>query len=189
MSADYTAYLERGVFADLLVARTEEIGECLEWTGGYGCGTTKRVPVVKVHARGNSRNLIVPRLVWQQAHGEIPAGHIVYRYVCCNDRCVLLDHLRLGQRGDQLRRRAALGLADHMQSTRVHLTQAARSRSTTKYSAEQAAAVRDLAAAGVPDAMIAATTEVGLAMVADIRRGRAWADRAPAASVFGWRPA
>ena len=180
----YRDFLARGYFADVLAERTEEVGDCLEWTGGFGTGSTASVPLLRLH----SVHLIVPRLVWMAAHGDIPAGRIVYRHHCCNDRCVLLGHLKLGRRGDHLRRRAALGLAKHMQSTRVALTQAARNRSTTKYSVEQAAAVRDLAAAGVPDILIAGATDVAVGMVGDIRLGRAWADRAPAASVFGWRP-
>lgn len=52
----------------------------------------------------------------------------------------------------------------------------------------QARAVRDMAAAGVPDALIAGATDVGIAVVADIRRGRAWTEHTSAASVFGWRP-
>jgi hypothetical protein len=187
--SDYSAFLARGTFAAILASKSEEVGDCLEWVGLYGAGSTASVPLIKTRFdRGNTQNLIVPRLVWLAAHGEIPDGRIVYRHHCCNDRCVLLEHLKLGRRGDQLRRRAALGMAKHMQSTRAAITRSARNRSTTRYSEEQARAIRELAAAGVPDQLIAGATDVALSMVGDIRRGDAWADRAPAASVFGWRP-
>lgn len=172
--------------AEYIAAHTEEVGECLEWTGAYGCGGQSRAPIIKTRRDTFTHNVIVARLVWEAVNGPIPQGRIVYRHHCCNDRCVSLEHLKLGKLGDQLRRRAQLGLARHMQSTRASITQAMRQRS--KYTAEQAHAVRDLAAAGVPDILISGATDVGLAMVADIRMGRAWADRAPAASVFGWRP-
>ena len=168
-------------------SKTVEVGECLEWTGSYGRGPTSSVPIQKTRGGGAAVNLIVPRIVWEQANGAIPAGRIIYRH-CCNYRCVRLEHLRCGKLGDQLRQRAALGLAKHMQSTRAALTRAARDRSTTKYSEAQACAVRDMAAAGVPDALIAGATDVGIAVVADIRRGRAWTEHTSAASVFGWRP-
>ena len=179
---------ERSDFATIFAARTVEVGDCLEWTGTYGTNRTTSVPMIKARVAGRSNNVPVPRLAWINAHGEVPPGRIVYRH-CCNDRCVLLEHLRCGVRGVQLRRRAALGLAGHLQSTRAAITRSARNRPTTKYTAEQAAAVRDLAAAGVPDALIAGATDVGLSMVADIRRGRAWAEQSSAASVFSWRPA
>ena len=179
---------ERSDFAAIFAARTVEVGDCLEWTGSYGSHRTTSVPMIKARVGGRSNNVAVPRLVWTAAHGEVAPGRVVYRH-CCNDRCVLLAHLRCGARGVHLQRRAALGLAGHLQSTRAAITRSARSRPTTKYTAQQAAAVRDLAAAGVPDALIAGATDVGLSMVADIRRGRAWAEQSGAASVFAWRPA
>jgi hypothetical protein len=185
VSDAYLAFLSRVDWPAYVSERTVEVGECLEWTGRYGCGSTSCVPTIKTRHAGLAVNLIVPRLAWLHLHDEIPNGRIVYRH-CCNDRCV--GCLRIGRRGDQLRRRKALGLAAHMQSTRVALTRAARSRRTTKYSASQAAAVRELAALGVPDPLIVFATDVGPAMVADIRTGRAWTERAPAASVFAWRP-
>jgi hypothetical protein len=184
--SDFAEFLARGTFDAIFAAKTEEVGECVEWTGNYGRGSTSRVPILGARIGDRSVNLAIPRLAWMQAHGAIPRGRIVYRHRCCNDRCVSLDHLKLGKLGDQLRRRAELGMARHLQSTVVAITQAARRQA--KYSVEQAAAVRELAAAGVPDILIAGATDVGLSSVGDIRLGRAWAERAPAASVFGWRP-
>jgi hypothetical protein len=165
-----------------------EVGDCLEWQHTMGVGMTKHVPILKTRIDGKSANVIVPRLLWQLERGEIPAGRIVYRD-CSNERCVCLAHLRLGKRGDQLKARKRNGKADHMQSTRAAITLSARARECTLYSLEQARAVRELAAAGVPDILIAGATDVSPAMVSDIRRGRAWAEQQFAASVFTWRPA
>lgn len=184
VSPAYTAFLARTDWPAYVAERTVEVGECLEWTGLYGHGSTARVPMVKTRHNGASVNLAAPRLAWLAEHGEIPAGRIVYRH-CCNDACIRC--LRLGKLGDQLKRRGQLGLSQHLQSTRAAITRSARNRSTTVHSAEQAAAVRDLAAAGVPDVLISFATDVGRSMVSDIRSGRAWADRVPAADVFSWR--
>lgn len=178
---DYTAHI---------AAHVEEVGECLEWTGHFGTGRNSKMPVICTRGQRRERiRLSVPALVWQAAHGPVPPGKLVYRHHCCNWRCVRLEHLRCGKRGDQLHRRGQLGLAGHMQCTRAALTLAARSRSTTVHSMEQARAVRSLAADGIPDPLIAWATGVGLSMVSDIRSGKAWAEQASAASVFGWRPA
>jgi hypothetical protein len=175
--------------SDYDLTRYVEVGDCHEWTGPFECGPRAKRPIINVrNSSGGGLKLAVPRLVWLAAGRSIPAGRIVYRH-CCNDACIRLEHLRCGPRGDQLKRRAALGLATHMQSTRASLTRAARCRSTTKYSEAQAAQVRELAAAGVRDDEISRRTGVGAAMVADIRRGEAWRPSMAAASVFGWRPA
>lgn len=173
-------------YSAMIAALSVEVGDCVEWTGHFGNGRTSCTPIIKRRHNGRRVTLIVARLVWTGANGPIQPGRIVYRH-CCNDRCVRLDHLRCGRRGDQHRRRAALGLAGHMQSTRAAITTAARNRA--KYTARQVARVRELAVAGVRDKQISADTGVGLAMVADIRSGRAWSAALPAASVFAWRPA
>ena len=166
-----------------------EVGDCHEWTGVYEHGKRAKRPVINARSEnGSGLRLSVARLVWEQAGKHIPAGHLVYRN-CCNDACVNLEHLKCGPRGAQLTRRAQLGLMDHMQSTRASLTRAARNRSTTKNSEQKAQAVRDLVCEGVRDEDISELTGVSPAMVADIRRGKAWAPSVGAASVFSWRPA
>lgn len=178
--SDYSAYI---------AAHCEEVGECIEWLGRYGSGRSSKTPVINCRGPlGERRRLSVPALVWEAEHGPVPAGKLVYRHHCCNWRCVRLEHLRCGRRGDQLHRRAQLGMASHLQSTRAAITASARRRPTTVHSIEQARAVRDLASYGVPDPLIAWATDVSLSMVGDIRVGKAWADQAAAASVFAWRP-
>ena len=170
------------------LSRYVEVGDCHEWTGIVGCGKRSTAPIIKIKVDGKTVNLAARREVWKAAGRPIPDGHVVYSH-CCNGLCVALDHLRCGKRGVHLKRRAALGLAKHLQSTRANLTKAARSRPTTKYTIDQARAVRTLACDGIDDEAISLQTGVGLAMVGDIRRGTAWAELVPAASVFGWRPA
>ena len=170
------------------LARYVEVGDCHEWTGRFDQGKRTSGPIIKTRVNGKSVNLTVPRLVWLAAGRSIPDGSVVYRH-CCNDACIHLEHLGCGKRGVHLKRRAELGLSVHMQSTRANLTRAARSRATTKHTSEQAAEVRRLAAAGLRDPDISQRTGVGLAMVADIRRGDAWVPSMGAGSVFSWRPA
>lgn len=162
-----------------------EAGECIEWTGRMGCGGCKGQPIIKTRIDGKAVNVSVVREVWKIKHGPIPDGRIVYR-TCCNDRCI--GCLALGRRGDAMRQRRRLGLAKHAPSTRAALTRAARNRAHVKNTPEQARAVRELAAVGVPDILIADCTDVSLSMVADIRRGKAWRETAPQGSVFSWRP-
>jgi len=177
----YARFLAGRDISAVLDGHVEEVGDCLEWTGCFGTGRCDSTPIInRLHLR-----LSVPLMVWLVAKGPVPAGKLVYRH-CCNWRCVRLEHLRCAPRGEHLRHRARRGLAAHLQSTRANISKAMRKRS--QYSAEQAEAVRELAALGIPDVLIAGATDVGVDLVADIRLGRAWADRAPAASVFGWRP-
>ena len=170
------------------LSRYVEVGDCHEWTGIVGCGKRSTASIVKIKVNGKTVNLAVRREVWKAAGLPIPDGRVVYAH-CGNGLCVALDHLRCGKRGSHLKHRATLGLAKHLQSTRANLTKAARSRPTTKYTIDQARAVRTLACDGIDDEAISLQTGVGLAMVGDIRRGTAWAELVPAASVFGWRPA
>lgn len=168
-----------------------EVGECHEWTGRMSGG--KRggsVPVVGTRIDGRRVNLSVRREIWLAAGKRIPDGYVVYSHTCCNSRCIRLEHLACAPRGQHLKRRGEVGLAHHMPSTLVTLTRAARARSTTKYTMDQAREVRALACEGLRDEEISRRTGVGLAMVSDIRLGRAWADTLGAGSIFnGWRPA
>lgn len=168
-----------------LLANADEVGECLEWRGPYA-GRGRVTPIARRYIEGRSENLSVIRLVWEQTEGPIPEGRIVYRD-CCNHRCIRC--LKCGKRGDVQRHRARKGLAGHSPAALAALTRSARERARTKYSIEQARIVRALVAQGVPDADVSQRTGVHEAVVADIRRGKAWRDDAFAgSSVFTWRP-
>ena len=80
---------------------------CREWqgrrqapskggSGGYGIRSIR------------GREVLVHRWVWEQAHGPIPAGMVVM-HTCDNRACFLLDHLRLGTQGDNVRDASAKG--------------------------------------------------------------------------------
>jgi hypothetical protein len=173
-------------YAAIIEANSVEVGECVEWQGRMGSAGCAGQPIIKDRIDGKTVNVSVIREVWKLRNGPIPEGKLVYR-TCCNDRCI--GCLALGVRGDVMRHRRRMWLAKHTPSTRAALTRGARSRANVKNTAEQARAVRELAAVGVPDILISGATDVGIAMVADIRRGRAWAEQSHAASVFSWRPA
>lgn len=152
-----------------------EVGDCLEWQGYFACrGTT---PVVKARnvVKARTDNFSVPRMVWEAANGPIPAGKLVYRK-CCNNACVLLDHLTVGTRKEWGKHRAKVGDAKHHNATKIALTLAARRRAGTKNDMDKAREVRSLRAEGVRRADIAAQTGVSEALVADICQGRRWAE-------------
>jgi len=166
-------------------ARIVEVGDCLEWQGSMASGKRNRSqPVISRYNadKGYHDKLPVRRVLWEAEHGPI----IVY-CICGNNRCV--GCLALGKRGDAHRARARLGLMRHSPAARAALTQGARSRCTARHSLEQARAVRDLVAHGVPDPLISWATDVTPNAVSDIRLGRTWKEQLGPASVFAWRPA
>lgn len=175
-------------FAEVVAAKSIEVGDCLEWQGAMGCSGSASQPIIKTRRDGKPIEIYVARKVWELNRGPIPAGRIVYRS-CCNNRCVGIDHLRLGRRGDAMRARKRLGLSKHSPSTIAALTVGIRKGPNVKYTIEAAREVRRLAANGLGTGEISAATGVHPDMVSDIRRGRAWRETAPVGSVFSWRPA
>jgi hypothetical protein len=179
----------RAVTAAVLAAHTVEVGDCLEWTGPFGHRRTRSVPILKRRVDGKRENIGVVRDLWEQAHGPVPAGRIVYRHTCCNGACVLLEHFKLGKQGDQHRRRKVLGLTSHSPGTIAAICAASRKRA--KHTAEQALQVRELVTQGMRHADISQATGVSKDMVSDIAKGKSW--RAVGAlngsSAFSWRPA
>lgn len=170
---------------EAIYANCDEVGECLEWRGPFGCGRNKGTPIVKVAANGKRTNAPVVRLVWEQTRGPIPDGKIVYRH-CCNYKCVAC--LKLGVRGDVHRLRKKLGKAAHSPTTIVAITNGSRARHNVKNSIEKARECRALSAQGLSDPKVSELTGVHPEMVANIRRGEAWKEHAAPASVFSWRP-
>lgn len=155
------------------LARAIEVGDCLEWQGHFSCkGVT---PVVKVSDRDKQRteNHSVPRLLWKAKSGEIPAGRLIFRK-CCNNSCVLDDHLVCGTRKQWSAARKKAGVTKHSELAKVHLTLGARKRKNVKHTMEKAREVRLLTAAGAKVAEIARQTGVSEAAVLDIRQGHSW---------------
>lgn len=161
------AALNRGL-ADAI-----EVGDCLEWQGSFMC--EGKTPIVKARnaETGQTQNLSVPRLLWERDHGPIPEGKLVYRH-CCNNACVIDEHLRCGTRKDWAKARKRAGTNKHSAVAKLHLTLAARRRADVTGSMEKAREVRSLKAAGLRIADIAAATGVSPYMVEDIARGKSW---------------
>lgn len=163
--------IARGLAAGL--AQAEEVGDCLEWQGSFSCrGAT---PVVKVYDPLTKRtdNHAVPKLRWEAKHGPVPEGKLVYR-TCCNNACVLDDHIACGTRKDWAKARKKAGTTKHSEATKVRLTMAARRRARTTTTMEKARAVRSMAAGQMSTSDISAQTGIAECMVAEIRQGRSW---------------
>lgn len=159
------------------MAAAVEVGECLEWQGFFSCKGTTPVVKAKDPAKDPSTrrtdNFSVPRLLWEREHGPIPPGKLVYR-TCCNNACVLQEHLRCGTRADWAKDRKRMGATKHSAAAKLALTLAARRRSTAVNTMAKARQVRSLSAARVKTEEISRQTGVSPAMVAEIRQNTAW---------------
>ena len=164
----------------------QEVGECLEWPGPFGNGLKKNTAIVKARSeRGRTDNFIVARELWEAAYGPIPEGLMVYR-TCCNNACVHLDHLTIGDRAAWAKARKKAGATKHHHSTVLKITMAARRNGVN--SEAKAQEVRLMTAAGASVDDIVAETGVSRAMVQDIRYGKAWAPLASPFAGLGARP-
>lgn len=72
---------------------------CLDWTRslqtkGYGCAAL---------ADGSGRNGLAHRLAWMYNNGPIPNG-LTVDHLCCNKRCINIQHMELVTRGENTRR-------------------------------------------------------------------------------------
>ena len=166
------------------MAHAQEVGDCLEWQGHMSNKGTQ--PTVKHRAPGKdySNNVSVPRVLWERKNGPVPAGKLVYRK-CCNNACVLEDHIKVGSRADSMKARIRAGASKHSAATVISLTLAARRRAATVNTPEKARAVLSLTAEGLSIAQIADRTGVNPTMVKEIRQGRAWRELSnPFAGLF-----
>lgn len=154
------------------MANAQEVGECLEWPGPFGNGRKKNVAIVKARSdKGRTDNYAVARELWEAAYGSIPEGQMVYR-TCCNNNCVLLTHLCIGDRAAWAKARKKAGATKHHHTTILKIT-IARRRSAVN-TEEQVEAVRSLSAEGMRLDDIVEQTGVSRAMVEDIRSGKSW---------------
>lgn len=169
------------------LAATQEVGDCLEWPGPFGEGKKKNTAIVRARSeKGRTDNYPVARELWTAAYGEVPEGMLIYRK-CCNNACVLLDHLTIGTRKDWAKARIKAGATKHQPTTLIALTLAARRRSTAVNTMEKARTVRMLVAGGACNDEIVEETGVSKAMVADIRQGRSWKEMASPFAGLGAR--
>lgn len=78
-----------------------DLGPCREWPGSRKAGYGR--------IRWGARDyILVHRLVWSAAHGEIPAGMMIL-HKCDNPPCFRLDHLYCGTALDNMRDRKRAG--------------------------------------------------------------------------------
>lgn len=164
--------------------QAQEVGDCLEWQGRMSNKGTQ--PAVKHRApeKGYCDNVSVPRVLWERKNGPVPAGKLVYRK-CCNNSCVLEDHIKVGTRADWMQARIRAGTSKHSAAAVISLTLAARRRAATVNTPEKARAVLSLTAEGLNTAQIAERTGVHPTMVTEIRQGRAWRELSnPFAGLF-----
>lgn len=169
------------------LAEAQEVGDCLEWQGPFGGGKKKSTAIVKARSeKGRTDNFAVARELWIAAYSDVPEGMLIYRR-CCNNACVLLDHLTIGTRKDWAKARMKAGATKHQPTTLIALTLAARRRATAVNTIEKARAVRMLVAGGACNDEIVEETGVSKAMVADIRQGRSWKEMASPFAGLGAR--
>lgn len=163
--------IEEHVAAGL--ARAEEVGDCLEWQGYMGNHGSQPCVKVRLDWKRHSTNIGVPKLLWEAANGPVPDGKLVYR-TCCNNACVLIDHIKVGTRKDWAKARKRAGTSKHSPSTVLAITLSARKRAATINSVERARLVRELLAAGLKREEVVEKTGVSESMVADIGANRSW---------------
>ena len=150
-----------------------EVGDCLEWQGKFACkGVTPVVGYYDIE-KGRTENAPVARLLWEAKNGPIPAGHLVYK-TCCNNACVLEDHLKCGTRKDWAKARMKAGTTKHSLASLIALTIAARRRADVTTTMEKAREVRSLSAGRMRIDEISRVTGVHPTVVGEIRQGRCW---------------
>jgi len=146
-----------------LLARTVEVGDCLEWTGYYQNGT----PYVCV---GHKTMVSVRKVL----AGMLDLGgrnSVYWSVTCANPRCVNPEHIIGRNRGQHMAHMAKN--VDHAGARRVAKLQAsARARGVTKVGGEAEAEAIRLD----PRSCAAVAQEYGISksLVSKIKRGDAW---------------
>ena len=119
------------------IAKSEEVGECLEWQGAFANHGTQ--PCVKYRKPGSrsGSNISVPQLIWERKNGPKTPGSVIFR-TCTNNACINEDHIACGTRADWSKARKKVGATKHSLATKIKITSAARKRWKTMNSLEKA---------------------------------------------------
>lgn len=149
---------------ETLLARCEEVGDCLEWQGGY---TGNGHPAV----RHNKQNVLARRLAYTLAGHVIKPGHIL-AMKCNNPRCIDPAHVmqrtekqhmaHMGRQGRQ---------SDHLRSAKIAATK--RASGQAKLTEQQ---VREIRASQKTNRQLAAEYGINPSRINGIRLGRMWKD-------------
>lgn len=156
---------------DTIRSRCEEVGDCWEWQ--QGCTNTGHPQM-----SWQGRHLLVRRLAWESAHGEIAAGKVV-RMKCMSKLCVNPAHMEAVTRGQlvKLSYRHTRN-TEHEYPARV----AARiAQGGLKLDFEKARMIRE---SDEIARVVAAQLGVSESLVNKIRQGRIWREAVRGASVF-----
>jgi len=147
-----------------LQARSDEVGECWEWTGAVQ--RLSRAPVM----RHDGRPQAVRRVIAQTLEMKVEGRYATAR--CCNPLCVNPEHVITVTR-QQLQQRTAKVTQMHTNPARCRkLAQSARRKG--KLSEAQVAEIR--AIDGMKQRDIAALYGITQSTVSAIRRGVKWKD-------------
>lgn len=129
----------------------------------YQGGASTRSGHRQIWDRGRMR--FVHRVAWELANGPIPNGMKVC-HRCDNPPCCNPQHLFLGTIADNN--------ADRDRKGR-HVALRGEDHGNAKLTADQVAAIRELASADVPQKLIAKAVGISQSNVSDIHSGDAWA--------------
>lgn len=154
---------------DTILARTDEVGECLEWQGMMVNGT----PLIRI-----ARKMLTVRRVIREMLGQ-PAGQKNYLTTSCgNPKCVRPDHIVERTRVQHMRHIASM--VDHNHPLRVAKLQRFKAH-TRKVSDEGLAIIRgdDRKAED-----IAIELGISKSLVNKIRRGQAYRQVTATANPF-----
>lgn len=149
---------------EYLRARSEEVGECWEWTGALQ--SARGSPVMRHERVTQPVRRVIAIELGMQVKGRLATVR------CCNSLCVNPGHVVVLTR-KQLQQRTAKVTQMHANPTRCRkLAQTA--RRTAKLTEAQVAEIRALE--GLTQRQIAARYGIAQATVSAIRRGVKWKD-------------
>ena len=149
---------------ETLMARCEEVGDCMEWQGSY---TGNGHPAV----RHNKQNVLARRLAYTLARNVIKPGYVL-AMKCSNPRCIDPAHVvqrtekqhmaHMGKQGRQ---------SDHLRSAKIAATK--RASGQAKLTEQQ---VREIRASQKTNRQLAAEYGINPSRINGIRLGRMWKD-------------
>ncbi len=149
---------------EYLRARTEEVGECWEWTGAMQNATS--TPVMRYQGAAQPVRRVIAAELGMPAKGRMATVR------CCNSLCVNPEHVVLLTRKQLQQRTARLTQPQTNELRSRKMAQAARRNG--KLTEAQVAEIRALD--GLTQRQIAARYGIAQATVSAIRRGVKWKD-------------